>query len=155
MDNIQFAKRHLAAYSAGQWDEYERQLADDVKYEEVATRTSYRGKDAYVRHVRRWKSTFPDLAAEVRTIVASGDLVICELEWTGTQRGTLASPLGPVPPTNKRGMLRAVLVMEIANGKVRGARHYFDLMTVLRDLELLSAPATQPSVGPEARLSMA
>lgn len=154
MDNVEFAKRHLAAYSAGNWNEYESQLAENVRYEEVATRKSYSGKDKYVQHVRRWKAAFPDLHADVRTIVESGELVICELEWTGTQKGTLDGPLGPIHPTNKKGSLRAVLVMSIRNGKVAEARHYFDLMTVLRDLGLLSAPASQPSVGAEARLSI-
>lgn len=154
MDNVEFAKRHLAAYSAGNWSEYESQLADNVRYEEVATRKTYSGKDKYVQHVRHWKSAFPDLHAEVRSIVESGELVICELEWTGTQKGTLDGPLGPMPATNKKGSLRAVLVMKIQGGKVAEARQYFDTMTLLRDLGLLSAPASQPSVGAEARPSI-
>ena len=40
MDNLELGRRHLEAYNAGKWDEYKSALADDVKYEELATHTS-------------------------------------------------------------------------------------------------------------------
>lgn len=155
MDNLELGRRHLEAYNAGKWDEYKSALADDVKYEELATHTSASGRDKYVEAVKRWKIAFPDTKAQVLNEYASGDTVITEVEWTGTHTGPLEGPLGVIQPTSKRGSLRAVLVTRFANGKIAEVRHYFDIMTMLGQLGVLSglsAPA-QPK-GAEARPSV-
>lgn len=138
MDNVEFGKRHLEAYNANNWDEYKSQLADNVKYEEPATRTSASGKDNYVEAVKRWKSAFPDTKAQILSAFGAGDTVICEVEWTGTHTGPMESPLGTIQPTNKRGSVKAVLVTRIANGKVAEVHHYFDLMTILAQTGVLA-----------------
>lgn len=138
MDNVELGKRHLDAYNNDNWDLYKADLADNVKYEEVATRTTATGKDQYVETVRRWKKGFPDTKAKILTQFSAGDTVISEVEWTGTHSGPLDSPFGTIPPTNSRGSVRAVLVTRFANGKITEVRHYFDIMTILAQTGVLA-----------------
>lgn len=147
MDNAELISKHLAAFSAGNWDEYKGHLADNVKYEEFSTRTTANGRDEYVRSIKKWKTAFPDSKANVLSSFASGDNVVTELEWTGTHTGPMEGPLGTIAPTNKKGSVRAVIVSKVQNGKIVETRHYFDLMTVLGQMGVLSgigAQAGQP-----------
>jgi steroid delta-isomerase-like uncharacterized protein len=156
MDNAEVISRHLAAFGAGNWDEHKSYLADNVKYEEFASRTSTTGRDKYVESVRRWKSAFPDAKAKVLNSFAVGDSVTTEIEWRGTHTGTLEGPIGPIEPTHKCGTVRAVLVSRVENGKIAETHHYFDMMTVLAQLGVLglqAAQATQPRAAAEARAS--
>jgi steroid delta-isomerase-like uncharacterized protein len=154
MDNVEIAKRQLDMYSAGKWDEYRNQLADNVRYEELSTRTSVSGRDKYIESVKRWKTAFPDVTAKVLNSFSSGDSVILEVEWTGTQTGPMEGPLGTIQATNKKGSVRAVLISKFQNGKIIETRHYFDLMTVLAQTGVLAGMgAQQPKTGAETRPS--
>lgn len=132
-------KKHFEDLSAGNWDGYRTLLATNVEYEEMPTRQRVRGPDEYISVVKRWKTAFPDLRAIVHDISTAGDRVVAEVEWEGTQRGSLQAPFGTIPATNKQGRVRAALVMKIENGKIRETHHYFDLFTLMTQLGL--APA--------------
>ncbi len=154
MDNLEIGKRHLEAYNNDKWDDYKADLADNVKYEEMATRTTATGKSQYVEVVRRWKKGFPDTKAKILSQYSAGDTVISEVEWTGTHTGAFEGPFGTIQPTNNRGTVRAVLVTKFANGKIVEVRHYFDIMTILAQAGALAGlgAAAQRKTG-EARPS--
>lgn len=154
MDNLQLMRKHLDAYNAGNWTEYEGHLAGDVRYEEIPTKVSASGSKNYVDAVKRWKSAFPDLRATVRNAIAAGDTVVSEIEWIGTQSGPLDGPFGTIAPTNKKGSTPAVIVTRFANGRIAEVHHYFDTMTILAQLGVLSG-ATAPGGQPKARESRA
>jgi len=124
-------RKRLDDLAAGRWDDYMTAFANDVIYEELPTRTRVQGVDEYVKVVQRWMRAFPDLKATVLSSVETGDREIAEIEWEGTQSGPFESPFGTIQPTNKKGRVRAVLVMTVKNGKITEAHHYFDLLTVL------------------------
>ncbi len=124
-------KKHLDDLSAGRWDDYKAAFANDVIYEELATRTRIQGADEYVAAVQRWKRAFPDLKATLLSSFQAGDKMIAELEWEGTQSGPLDTPFGTIQPTNKKGRVRAVLVVTMKGEKIAESHHYFDLLTVL------------------------
>lgn len=129
-------REHLDALADGNWDAYRAGLADNAVYEEIATGQKAEGADNYVNMIKRWKRAFPDLRATVREAFTSGDRVIVELEWEGTHRGQLDAPFGSIPPTNKSGRVRAVLVNRLENGKIVESRNYFDLFSLMRQLGL-------------------
>jgi predicted ester cyclase len=93
------------------------------------------GADEIVRAVEPWLRAFPDLQARIRDTVASSDALVVELEWTGTHKGPLAGPSGPIPPTGKAGKLTAVQVVRFDGDRIREIRHYFDLLSLLRQLD--------------------
>lgn len=155
MDNVELIKRQLAAFAASNWDEYGGYFADNAKYEELSTRSSATGRDNCVNAIKKWKDAFPDGKAEVCNTFSVGDTVITEVKWTGTQSGAMEGPLGKIQPTGKRGTVRAVLVSKIENGKIAEIRHYFDLMTVLGQLGVMSGMGakSEQTKGEEARPS--
>jgi len=134
MDHVQLIKRHLADYSGGRWNEYRASLAEDVTYDEVATRTRAKGIDDYIAVVKRWKRAFPDLAADVRDVFVADDKLMAEIEWSGTHTGPFEGPFGTIAPTNQHGVVKAVLMYRFARGKIVETRHYFDVLTVLTEL---------------------
>ena len=42
-----------------------------------------------------------------------------------------------LPPSNKRTTLKAVEVIDVEDGKLKALRHYFDLMTLLQQIEAM------------------
>jgi len=143
---LEMMKKHLANYTAGNWDAYKAELASDAIYEEVATRQRVQGADEYLKAIQRWKRAFPDLKATVVGGFAAGDRGVAEIEWEGTQSGPLEGPFGTIQPTNKHGRIRAVIVVTMKNGKIAETHHYFDVMTVLGQLGIapMAGAAAQP-----------
>lgn len=126
--------KHLADLTAGNWDEYRAALAENVVYEEIATGRRASGVDDYMRTVERWKQAFPDLKATIIRASATDHAAAAEVEWEGTHRGAFHGALGPVPATNRKARARAAIVYEVENGKIKAARHYFDLLSLMLQL---------------------
>jgi predicted ester cyclase len=104
--------------------------------------------------VQRWKKVFPDLAAKVDRIFGAQGTYAAEVEWSGTQRGPLETPFGLIPPTNKRGTVKGMLMFKVQDGKIIESRNYFDFLTVLVSLgvtPMLNLPAKQAGGEPITR----
>lgn len=67
----------------------------------------------------------------------NGDSVVVELTGRGTQTGTLVTPMGDIPPTERPVELSLCDVYEIRNGKVRSSRSYFDSASLLGRLGVM------------------
>ena len=137
---IDLATQHVATFVAHDWAAYKRQLTPDAVYVEPGTGRTVKGDDAYIEAVRGWVEAFPDMACTVESALGSGDRVVLELTWAGTQTGPLVGPLGTIPPTGKYGTVGAVQIVRFENGKVKELHHYFDLMTILRNIGAVPAP---------------
>lgn len=147
---IDIIKKHLADFSASNWVEYKNALAPNASYEEMATGVRVRGADEVLKTVQKWKRAFPDVKANVSSVKVSGDTVIAEVTWEGTQTGPFDGPFGTIQPTNKRGAVKAVEVCRLEKDKVVEIRHYFDLMTILSQLGIAPMAGTsmqQPGAG--------
>jgi steroid delta-isomerase-like uncharacterized protein len=137
------ARGLVESYNTGDFDRLRSLLADDSYEEELATQRRLEGVDARVEAARHWKQAFPDEHGTITAVYPSGDTVAIEVNWQGTQRGPLATPDGPeLPPSNKHFTLKAVLVLEIEDGKIKVLRHYFDLMTLLQQIGAMDEPET-------------
>jgi len=144
-------KKHLAAYSAANWDDFKAGLATDAVYEETSTQVQAKGADEVTRMVQRWKRAFPDLAANVVGGFESGDQVVAEVEWEGTHTGPLEGPFGTMQATNKRGRVKGVLLCKMKDGKISESRHYFDRMALLSQIGAIPSISTpQPAAKGEA-----
>jgi len=143
-------RKHLAAYAASDWEAYRAGLGADCVYEEIATGTRVTGIDDYLAAGKRWKTAFPDLEATFKAVVESGDTVVAEVEWTGTHKGPLETPVGTLPATNKFGRVGAVMIVKLKDGKIIEARHYFDQLTLLAQIGVpaFGARPTAPSAQP-------
>jgi steroid delta-isomerase-like uncharacterized protein len=133
---IEAAKAPTVAYGRKDWNAVKASLASDVVYEEIASQRRAEGPDAIITLWKGWAAALPDSAATIHSAVASGNIVVIELTWTGTHTGPLESAKGTIAATGKRIEVRACQVIELApeTGKAKAQRHYFDMGTLLAQL---------------------
>jgi steroid delta-isomerase-like uncharacterized protein len=131
-------KRHLAAFDASDWNAHKADLAPDFEYEEVATGRRSKGDD-FIATMKQWKAAFPDAKTTVKHYYEAGDTIVAEVEWQATHKGALETAFGTLPASNKGVRLGGVLIYKAKDGKLIGARSYFDLMSLFRQLGVTTA----------------
>jgi steroid delta-isomerase-like uncharacterized protein len=137
------ARKGIECYNVGDFDGLRSLLADDFYEEELATQRRLEGADARIEAAQGWKRAFPDEQGTITGVYTSGNTVALELTWEGTHSGPLATPDGQeLPPSNKRVAVKSVQVIEVEDGKMKALRHYFDLMTLLREIGALDQAET-------------
>ena len=128
------ARESIESDNAGDFDRLRSLLADDFYEEEVGTQRRIDGADARVAAAQAWKQAFPDEQGMITGVYTSGNTVVIELTWEGTQSGPGDADGQELPPSNKRITLKAVEVIEVEDGKIKVLRHYFDLMMILQQI---------------------
>ena len=137
-DNVAVARTFHQAWAERNPDRGAAVIADDCEFIDVPRGEILRGPEAYRQDYERWRAAFPDGTIEITNVIAEGDWVVIEFTNSGTNTGPLRTPIGNFPPTNRRVEVSYCSVMQIKNGKVISGRDYYDLSTILRQLELLS-----------------
>ncbi len=131
---IDVARAWVRAYNAKDWDALDRAITPDFVYDEVGTQRVIRGRADYLAASKGWAQAFPDSQGEFGPSYASGDKASPEVRWRGTHSGPLVTPNGAIPPTGRTIEVRACVVVTVADQKVRVARHYFDMVTMLSQI---------------------
>ena len=137
-DNVAVARTFHQAWAERNPDRGAAVIADDCEFIDVPRGEILRGPEAYRQDYERWRAAFPDGTIEITNVIAEGDWVVIEFTNSGTNTGPLRTPIGDFPPTNRRVEVSYCSVMQIKNGKVISGRDYYDVSTILRQLELLS-----------------
>ena len=122
-DKVRLAKEGIEAFNAGDWERFKAPLSSDAVYEELATQRKVQGPDQIVEASTGWK-------------------VVLEITWQGTQTGDLVSPMGTIPASHKRVTPQAVQLVRFKGDEVAETRHFFDLMTLLEQIDAVPMPAT-------------
>jgi steroid delta-isomerase-like uncharacterized protein len=136
-DLIKTARGLVDAFNAGDWEACKAALASDSVYDEVGTSRRIQGTAAIIPCLQAWKQAMPDVKGTVSRAVASGNTVVLEVTWAGTQTGSLQGPSGTVPPTGKRQTTRAGWILNFDEGKIKDSRHYFDMLAFLQQLGVI------------------
>ncbi len=145
---IETLRKHLAALGAGDFDALEADLAPTFAFEGVVI--GRRGnRDEYVATAKKWKAAFPDIKATVTNYYEAGDVIVAELEWTGTNREALDLHTIRMPATNKTARVRGVMIDKLKDGKLVEAHNYFDLLGLLKQIGATPA-ITAPTARGEA-----
>ena len=131
---VDAAKAPILAYNEKNWEAVNRAIASDLAYDEVGTRRNLHGAADVIAAWKGWAATFPDSKATFEAAHVSGNTVILEVTWRGTQSGPLRTPAGDIPATGKKIEIRACQIFEVADEKVRSLRQYFDMATMLAQL---------------------
>src|SRR5262245_32336870 len=132
---LELIKRNLAAFAAADWEAYKADFAPGIVYDEVATGRRVTGADEVVALDNGWKKAFPDGHATVKNFYTGGEGIgVVELEWAATHKGTLETPFGSLPASNKGVKVPAVMICKIVNGKIAEIHHYFDMLSLLRQI---------------------
>jgi steroid delta-isomerase-like uncharacterized protein len=131
---VKIAREQIAAFNSGDWERVRSGLAADSRYDEVGTGRTIEGPEQIVELFKGWKQAFPDAAGTVTSVVAGSDMAALEVTWSGTHTGPLVTADGTIPASGKRQETSAGLFYTFAGDKIKAGRHYFDLLTLLKQI---------------------
>ena len=135
---IDAMKVMIEAFNDNNWQGVRAPLAANSVYNEVGTQRVIEGADGVVQAWQGWKQAFPDVKGRVNSAIASGNVVALEVTWEGTHTGPMMTPNGEIPPTGKRQTTNAAWIVSFDGDKVRESHMYFDMMTMMQQLGLMS-----------------
>ena len=127
------ARGVVDAFNRADWDAA-RGLLGDSTYNELGTQRSLAGADAIIAALQGWKAAMPDVTGTVTSTVESGQQVVLEVTWEGTQTGEMVTEQGTIPPSGRRQRTPGAFVFEFEGGKLKESRNYFDLLTFLKQI---------------------
>ena len=87
-----------------------------------------------IEALQAWKAAMPDVRGTVTSAVESGQRVVLEVTWEGTQTGEMVTEQGTIPASGKRQRTPAAFLFEFEGEELRESRHYFDLLTFLKQI---------------------
>jgi steroid delta-isomerase-like uncharacterized protein len=141
---IAIAKAAVTAYNEKDWNKTRDMLAADAVYDEKATNRRLEGAGQIIEALQGWANAFPDSKATFICEFAIDDTAVLELVWKGVHTGPLLTPTGAIPASNKPMEVPACEVFRIEGEKIRSLSHYFDMLTLLKQVGAMqgAAPAT-------------
>jgi steroid delta-isomerase-like uncharacterized protein len=131
---VKIAREQIDAFNKGDWEQLQALLASDSRYDELGTERKIEGSEKIVELFKGWKMAFPDAIGTVTSAVASGNQAALEVTWTGTHTGPLGTAEGTIPASGKRQETPAAIFFAFEGEKVKASRHYFDSMTLLKQI---------------------
>ena len=131
---MRIAEQDVEAFNEGDWERTRRLYGEDGVYDERATGRRLEGGEEIAAGLQGWRQAFPDARGTITNSFSSGDQVVQEVTWEGTQSGELETPQGSIPASNRRVTIYAVQVVECEDGHIRENRHYFDMLGMLQQL---------------------
>ena len=131
---VKIAREQVDAFNKSDWERMRTGLAPDSHYEELGTARKTDGPEKIIELFKGWKRAFPDAIGIVTSAVASGDKAALEVTWKGTHTGPLVTAAGTIPASGKRQKTPAALVYTFAGDKVKEGHHYFDSLTLLKQI---------------------
>ena len=131
---LEVAKSCTLAYNEKNWGKIENLLAADAVYDEIGTHRHIWGTGKIIEAWKGWASAIPDSRATFVRELASGDTAVLEMIWKGVHSGPLPTPAGVVAASHKSVELPACQIVCVRDGKVVSLAHYFDFLTLLRQV---------------------
>jgi steroid delta-isomerase-like uncharacterized protein len=128
------AVRWRNAWSEGTRNAFATCCSAGVQYEDPVAREPLIGLDALAAHATSLRDALPDLRIEaVGQSVNEGAFACVPWRLLGTHRGSI----GALPASNRFVVVQGVHYLEVADGRVRRARGFFDLYAAAIQLGLL------------------
>lgn len=131
---VKIARKQIDAFNTGDWEQLRGLLSSDAFYHEFGTERAIEGPEQIIEAFKGWKTAFPDAAGTVTSSVASGDTAVLEVTWKGTQTGPLTTAAGTIPASGKSQETPAAVFYVFEGAKIKASRHYFDAMTLLKQI---------------------
>ena len=105
-------------------------LTDDIVIEDVTFGVVMKGKDGIKQTYPILFTAAPDFKLEPKAWVTDDKSFAMEIVYSGTQKGDFPG----LPATGKRFSVRTCSFGEFENGKIKGRRDYWDLVTLREQL---------------------
>ncbi|HZT15622.1 MAG TPA: ester cyclase [Gaiellaceae bacterium] len=99
------------------------------------------GRDAATAYGMAWLNAFSDARIVVHTELVDGDWVAQRFTFEGTHDGVLPSPVGEIPPTQRRLTGRGVQLLRVDGDEIVETQLYFDQVQLMTQLGLMPEPA--------------
>ena len=131
---VKLARKQIDAFNTGDWEQLRAGLASDARYDELGTQRKIEGPEMIVELFKGWKTAFPDVVGTVTSSMASGNKAALEVTWKGTHTGPLVTAEATIPASGKRQETPAAFFFTFEGDKVKESRHYFDSMTLLKQI---------------------
>lgn len=103
----------------------------------------FRGREAIADYWRAQFEAFPDLEGRDELKAATGEAVLNQWLFEGTNTGPIQTPEGSVPATGRRLTLRGCDVVTVRDGLVESEHIYYDQLEFMKQLGL--APEGVPA----------
>ena len=105
-------------------------LTDDIVIEDVTFGVAMKGKDDIKTIYPTLFAAAPDFKLEPKAWVTDDKSFAVEIVYSGTQKGDFPG----LPATGKRFSIKTCSFGEFENGKIKGRRDYWDLVTLREQL---------------------
>lgn len=109
--------------------------AEDAILRDPQAPEPIQGREAIRETYEKLFRAFPDAQVTMLNVYAEGDLIMYELQFSGTNDGPIVTPEGDIPATGQRIEMPQVVVSEVdEDGRFRDTRRYYDTAEVTRQL---------------------
>ena len=105
-------------------------LTDDIVIEDVTFGVIMKGKDDIKKIYPTLFTAAPDFKLEPKAWVTDDKSFAMEIVYSGTQKGDFPG----LPATGKTFSIRTCSFGEFENGKIKGRRDYWDMVTLREQL---------------------
>ncbi|MFL6478710.1 MAG: ester cyclase [Nitrososphaera sp.] len=135
----QLITQHYRNVSEGHIERDREIMSDDITHIS-ATAATVRGIEAFLVFVTLFKQAFPYLQCEIRDFIEGSYTLVAEGVFIGTNTDTMVGPRGPITATGRRVELPFCDIWKVSNGRIVENRIYYDEVTFLSQLGLMTSP---------------
>jgi steroid delta-isomerase-like uncharacterized protein len=136
---------HLRAWNAQDIDAWLALLADEFVWRDVTLAEPMTTREAARAYMQGWFTAFPDMRVTVTSRVVGEDAVAAEVEFTGTNTGTLSVGGGQRPATGKGLTALGAYFAKIRDGKMTEFSTHPDAAGMMVQLGLTPASSDAPT----------
>ena len=149
LDSKALVERGMKAFNAHDLEAVARDAAPDI----VATApggVKLNGPQAVKEYNQTFITAFPDARVDAKKIIVQGRTVVVEGVFSGTNNGTLKTPMGDIPATGRKVSGEFIQIFEIDRGLVKRDHLMYDQVDLMTQLGMAPAP---PQAATKAKTS--
>jgi steroid delta-isomerase-like uncharacterized protein len=139
-DNRQIVQRFMdECWNQGNLNTVMELVANDCRYHDPVFPSLTSGAENIKNHIQTCRNGFPDLTFTIDDTIAERNEVVAHWTGTGTHKGQF---LG-MPPTNKKASVTGTSIFRIEDGKIVEEWANWNLMSMMEQLGIATAPQAQ------------
>ena len=127
----------MSAWDTHDADAWAGILAEDIVIHDWTIAEPIRGREAAKDYLLAWTAAFPDMSVKQTNRVVGDDAVAAEVEFTGTNTGTMVMGGMEIPATNRSAVGRGSYIAYARDGKVVEFRSHVDAAGLMMQLGLM------------------
>lgn len=143
-DNIRLDEEEIAAWNAHDVERAVAIFPDHVVWHDTGSPQPMNGKDGIRQYLQNWFTAFPDIKITVKNRVVTEDQVAAEIEFVGTNSGSLQlAPGAPaLPATGRTVNGRGTYFVRFKDGQPVEVHSYPDAAGMMMQLGLMPMPGS-------------